>query len=584
MTLRTKVLLALIGAIAIIATGVHAVLDRTIRPDFQLLEEEQARRELSRAVDAIQDQLVPLQAACFEWSRRENLMAALRERDIRPLRESLAEEVRSSEVLDFACLIAADAQLLDQLAFAPAGTREPIAIDSFAAETWSPSHPYLISQGTRESVAEVRMTEIGPALVAARPVRLATDGPPLGHVVVGRILTDQVHRKLLQQTLVAFQFWDPTRTDLPERERRALCQLLAGELSVSEPISRNVRRVYGILPDAFGGPALLLRVDVARDVSERGQALFQRASAGALGVIIAALLSLYLLLDRLLLRSRPASPAPGAVALRATPPPADELDDHTMVDAVALSLGEVRTSAQVLSSTIQTGAMAHLPALWKSLGDAFDTPLAADGPEGLHSDRLIDWIRRLQSDWTAMRRESDSLLSGVRRAETLIDASRQPTVPGVPARTILTAILEEAILASGDVTGPHPIEIARELDPLPAVEIDRAALLDATTLLLRNARAAIASSAPDQHAIIISLQRLAEEWVRVEIADSGGRIGEEEWRLLFQPGPDADGSGRGRGLYQAAARVGEMGGSLTARNSDCGVTFTLDLPVGLPVT
>lgn len=73
----------------------------------------------------------------------------------------------------------------------------------------------------------------------------------------------------------------------------------------------------------------------------------------------------------------------------------------------------------------------------------------------------------------------------------------------------------------------------------------------------------------------------AADRVRIEVADNGVGIREENLTRIFAHGFTTKPDGHGFGLHGSALAAKEMGGALTVRSDGpgMGTTFTLELPV-----
>ena len=562
---RSKLLLLFAAAALALMAGLHGLQERAILPEFDRMEVEVAGRQLSRAIDAIEAELAALSGVAAQWVQRPLVRAAVAGGlDVDRVARVFADELLARGDVDFVYLIGPDAEELLGRACAADETRAPIEIDTFAADTWFPLHPYFVRHETHDVITDVRMTDQGPVLLSANEIGEAGAPRPSGWLIVGRFLTAALHRELLTRTLVAFRYWDATGLDLPARERAALMRIQRGEVSVSEPRSESVRYAYGVISSAFGGPSLLLRVDVARDLSAQASLLADKITAGTVGVIAIVFLIMYIALNHL--APRPSRRRRG----EAGPGRDDDLNDLSEVDQ---ALETIADDAGALSKGVHEGALAELPSVWRVL--------SGRGPDAHLPDDFTEWLRALQVEWGSMRRRSKRVVVGLRQVREITRLHHALAFSGGRReRVSLERLAEDAIAATSDVDCRHPIEFVRAYDPMPDVEVDRDKLTVVVEILVRNARRSIAAAPPGDHAIHVRVGRLDDDWALIEVGDTAGAVDDERVRELFRPTARPESEIE---LYAAAAHAGELGGSLTASRESQGLVFRIELPVEVGV-
>jgi signal transduction histidine kinase len=96
-----------------------------------------------------------------------------------------------------------------------------------------------------------------------------------------------------------------------------------------------------------------------------------------------------------------------------------------------------------------------------------------------------------------------------------------------------------------------------------------------------NAKDAVQSAADTHREITLRLQRLGESRVKIEVADNGIGIPQENLVRIFSHGFTTKKAGHGFGLHFSALGARQLGGSLTVESEgpNRGATFTLELPL-----
>lgn len=154
-------------------------------------------------------------------------------------------------------------------------------------------------------------------------------------------------------------------------------------------------------------------------------------------------------------------------------------------------------------------------------------------------------------------------------------------VSGVVEPVRLADLLEDAVRLNASGLEKHSIEIVRQYAPLPQMLAQKQKLLQVLVNLVQNARDALSESGRLDARLVLSIQRTADEAVRIEVRDNGAGIPAENMTRIFAHGFTTKQMGHGFGLHSCANAAKEMGGRLTATSDGvgCGASFKLDLPL-----
>ncbi len=215
------------------------------------------------------------------------------------------------------------------------------------------SDPLLQHPNVESSLAGILLLPSGPILIASRPiVTTKSTGPIRGTVVFGRNLDAAGIAKLSKITRLPLIVHSINEPHLPADFLKARYKLSGKKPILVRPVSEDLMAGYALIRDIYDRPALLLRVDMPREIYHQGQTslMYLLVSVGLAGIgFIGCTL---LLIERLVL-SRLSSLAKGVnrvsssqdLSLRLPVTGEDELSDlaHTinaMLSAIAIAEGE----------------------------------------------------------------------------------------------------------------------------------------------------------------------------------------------------------------------------------------------------
>jgi HD-GYP domain-containing protein (c-di-GMP phosphodiesterase class II)/HAMP domain-containing protein len=125
---------------------------------------------------------------------------------------------------------------------------------------------------TESSVTGIILLPEGPMLISSRPILPSeVEGPIRGSLVMGRYLNSTEVKRLAETTNLSLTVrrFDDQEMPLDFREVRSS---LEGAPILVRPLSEESIAGYALLKDIYGEPALVLRVDMPRDIFKQGQA------------------------------------------------------------------------------------------------------------------------------------------------------------------------------------------------------------------------------------------------------------------------------------------------------------------------
>ena len=178
-------------------------------------------------------------------------------------------------------------------------------------------------------------------------------------------------------------------------------------------------------------------------------------------------------------------------------------------------------------------------------------------------------------------REVDQLGRNIEHLKEIVAMQQSyARVSGVFEHLPADRLVEDAIAMNVGAFERHGVVVERRFSPVPLVRVDRHKVLQILINLLGNAKYALDDGRRLDKRIAISLAA-DEHSVRIEIADNGVGISQENLTRIFSHGFTTRVDGHGFGLHSGALAAREIGGALTVASAGagCGATFTLELPI-----
>ena len=190
----------------------------------------------------------------------------------------------------------------------------------------------------------------------------------------------------------------------------------------------------------------------------------------------------------------------------------------------------------------------------------------------------------LQDQHAQTCQDLDTLISQIDHVKDIITAQQDiARTSSIHEPVLLKDLVETALKINAPGFDKYHIAITRDYVDLPQVITDKQQVVQIMANLIRNAREALRQQGSSSPSLTIRIQPHVEKdnWVLIQVCDSGIGIRSENLHRIFAQSFCKPGSGQGMGLHSNALAAKNLGGSLTASSEGegHGATFTLELPV-----
>jgi len=247
-------------------------------------------------------------------------------------------------------------------------------------------------------------------------------------------------------------------------------------------------------------------------------------------------------------------------------------------------LNSINVSTTVIKKKITSSEVANLEKVASIINEHTDDlgTFLTEDPQGKHIPAYLTEVSKaLTNEQTDIIGKLKVLTDNVQHIKDIVSMQQSyAKVSGVDVPTSLSKLAEDAIQINSAGLERHRVRIIREFDDLPDVEIDKQKVLQILVNLISNAKYALSGSNREEKLLTIRIYKHSEERFRIEVADNGVGISEDNLAKIFSHGFTTKKGGHGFGLHSSALAAKEMGGSLTVYSNGLGqgATFTLELP------
>ena len=153
-------------------------------------------------------------------------------------------------------------------------------------------------------------------------------------------------------------------------------------------------------------------------------------------------------------------------------------------------------------------------------------------------------------------------------------------VSGVTEIINVRELVEDSLRMSEEALNRHRVELIREFEEVPPINIEKHKLLQILVNLIRNAKHACQDSERPDKRLTVRVAK-SDGQIKISVSDNGVGIPPENLIRIFNHGFTTKKDGHGYGLHSGALAAKEMGGALHvhSKGQDQGATFTLELPL-----
>jgi signal transduction histidine kinase len=272
MRLRQKALLIVGTTLVGLNIVLYTIASQILVGSFQQVEEEKTReivRNMVSAIDQISSQFSDRFADWSAWDDSYNFIAGEKNdfKQVNLNAESLAN-IRVNLII-----------FVDQSGRIVYGTGFDLKTGQFTPvpaliqQQIVPGNALLQHSSPQDHQNGLVMLPEGAMMIAARPiVDSKGEGPIRGTLLLGRYLTPLEIARLPATHQVSLTLLPFDAANLPLDFQSARSRFSPRQSVVIQPLSEEVIAGYSIMPDIYGQPALMLRVNSPRTVYQQGQA------------------------------------------------------------------------------------------------------------------------------------------------------------------------------------------------------------------------------------------------------------------------------------------------------------------------
>ena len=252
------------------------------------------------------------------------------------------------------------------------------------------------------------------------------------------------------------------------------------------------------------------------------------------------------------------------------------------------NIGNVLNSVNVSASLVVDGMkkckiakVAKVAAMMREHEHDLGTFITSDDKGRQLPGYLGQLAEQLLDDQKAAIAELDLLVKNIEHIKEIVAMQQSyARISGVKEIISISELVEDGLRINEDALHHHQVEVIREFEAVPPVNVDKHKVLQILLNLFRNAKHACQDSEREDRRLTVRVTN-GEGRIKISVTDNGVGIAPENLARVFNHGFTTRKDGHGFGLHSGALAAREMGGSLAAHSEGVGkgAMFTLELPL-----
>ncbi len=293
MSLRRKVLIVIIAAFATVAAVLYVAARTIMMREFEIIERDRVRRNVGRAVDAVGEQISKVDYIARDWGAWDETYEFINDKNPEYIKSNINEATLSGLKVNFILYVNLKGEVVYGAGFDEA-EEKVLPLDPNVRDIVDPLGPLVRKAGDTEGIAGIMLMKDGSAVIASRPILTGeAKGPVRGSMVMGKYLGKDELDELSRITHLTLKIEPYNEASLPmlKKEKDAFI----------EPVNDEVIAGYTYLKDIFGKPALMIEVELPREIHLQGLRSIRYFLFGLLGTGLIIGVATIFILDRMLL-------------------------------------------------------------------------------------------------------------------------------------------------------------------------------------------------------------------------------------------------------------------------------------------
>lgn len=295
MKLRKRTLLIIGATLALLIVFLYATSSVILTKGFARVEEQDTQKNVQRVTEAISDDISALNGVAGDWAAWDETYSFIDDGNLDYVKRNIPDTTFVDIRLDAMVFVNSSGGIVFERGFDAKNGKEIPVPESL--HRYLSRDSLILQHQDNESVKGIVLLPEGPMLIVSSPItdnkRMA---PVRGSMIWGRYLNNEELQRLAGITHLSLSMQRFDDAQMPSDFQAARSSLSQKTPILVQPLSEATIAGYAILDDVYGNPALLLKVDMPRDIYIQGKATMHYfiLSLLAIGLVFGAVTMLLL--------------------------------------------------------------------------------------------------------------------------------------------------------------------------------------------------------------------------------------------------------------------------------------------------
>ena len=274
MTINKKIIIILsiffIGTIIVTFAISYLVIQR----EFLEIEKQTVSKNINRVINTLSNDIYELSYLNEDWSAWNDTYEFINNRDKDYIDSNLVDGTFTSLSLNLMMFVNSSGDIIHEKAF-DLENEEEILVPEDIYEFISTNGILVNHSETESSITGVILLAENPILVASEPILTSNnEGPIRGTLIFGRYLDESVISSLAERTELTINVFRLDHLDEFNELGNVLSKITKENSFYIAALDRKNIAGYAIVEDIFGNPALLLEINLPRDIYRQSVTTF----------------------------------------------------------------------------------------------------------------------------------------------------------------------------------------------------------------------------------------------------------------------------------------------------------------------
>ena len=271
-SLRHKTLLIVLAALIGLVGGLFIVSRAVLLGGFSRLEDDFATENLGRASSALSNEIDTLQHTTDQFADSDQTYEYLSGVNPDSVRAEFPARIFEQLRVNFVVVLDRSGHKVFSKGFnivSMSFAALPADLDKYLA----PGSSLAANPQDPNDVSGIAMLESGPVLIDSSAILTSnSDGPPMGRLIMGRMLDADETVRLAGMTHMPIQIERIDSSKMPDDFRVAASAITTDHPDLIRPGAADTLAAYQEIHDIFGRPVAILRVVMPRKIYDQGRA------------------------------------------------------------------------------------------------------------------------------------------------------------------------------------------------------------------------------------------------------------------------------------------------------------------------